>query len=137
MGEDACEGAGNTSSHDDEGQNEAAGTQAVLSCLRADHGFTSASPQLRWLANFMLRMPPQQRRRLLQFATGCGTLPRGGLRQVGLTVVRRRCEDAADAHLPSVSTCHRVMHVPEYSSREVLEARFLYACRCGAGFELS
>ena len=39
----------------------------------------------------------------------------------------------ADAHLPSVSTCHRYLHVPEYSSFEVLCGRLRLAVAEGRG----
>ena len=64
------------------------------------------------------------------FATGCPSLPPGGIRNLHprLTVVRKTAESGnADGMFPSVNTCAHYLKLPEYSSAAVLKERLLVA----------
>ena len=63
----------------------------------------------------------------IQFVTGCGSLPPGGLANLHprLTVVRK---EASTLYVyPSVNTCVHYLKLPEYPSEEVLKERLLDA----------
>lgn len=72
----------------------------------------------------------------LQFATGCSSLPPGGLANLHprLTVVRK--EGEGDGSYPSVNTCVHYLKLPEYSSEEVLREKLLAATK-EKGFHLN
>ena len=81
-------------------------------------------------------MNGDERKSFLQFATGCSSLPPGGLAnlQPRLTVVRKvDCDDNA---YPSVNTCVHYLKLPEYSSEEILRERLLAATK-EKGFHLN
>uniref|UniRef100_A0A914QNI9 E3 ubiquitin-protein ligase n=1 Tax=Panagrolaimus davidi TaxID=227884 RepID=A0A914QNI9_9BILA len=72
-------------------------------------------------------MDPVQRKSFLQFATGCSSLPPGGLANLHppLTIVRK--SESGDGAYPSVNTCVHYLKVPDYSSKELLRERLLSA----------
>ena len=77
--------------------------------------------------NVMEKMSGDERKAFLQFATGCSSLPPGGLAnlQPRLAIVRKvECDDGS---YPSVNTCVHYLKLPEYSSEEVLRDRLLAA----------
>ncbi len=63
----------------------------------------------------------------MQFVTGCGSLPPGGLANLHprLTVVRK--DTSSESVYPSVNTCVHYLKLPEYSSEELLKQRLLDA----------
>ena len=83
------------------------------------------------------------RRDFLRFTTGSPKLPLGGFKGLipPLTIVRRTMDhqfENPDATLPSVMTCANYLKMPEYSSKAVLEQRFLVAIKEGQdSFHLS
>ena len=72
----------------------------------------------------------------LQFATGCSSLPPGGISNLHprLTVVKK--EDEGDGSFPSVNTCVHYLKLPEYSSEQLLKERLLAATK-EKGFHLN
>lgn len=87
--------------------------------------------------NYPQILPPHfSLQAFIQFVTGCGSLPPGGLANLHprLTVVRK------EAHTPnvypSVNTCVHYLKLPEYPSEEVLKCRLLDATR-EKGFHLN
>eukprot|EP00036_Acanthoecidae_sp_10tr_P012628 CAMPEP_0206295484 /NCGR_PEP_ID=MMETSP0106_2-20121207/5189_1 /ASSEMBLY_ACC=CAM_ASM_000206 /TAXON_ID=81532 /ORGANISM="Acanthoeca-like sp., Strain 10tr" /LENGTH=2416 /DNA_ID=CAMNT_0053726137 /DNA_START=1 /DNA_END=7251 /DNA_ORIENTATION=- len=72
-----------------------------------------------------------ERKKFLNFSTGCPTLPPGGLANLHprLTVVRKTPEDGSsvDGIYPSVNTCHHYVKVPEYSTKSKLRTMLLEA----------
>ncbi|KAI8422310.1 hypothetical protein MSG28_006187 [Choristoneura fumiferana] len=90
-------------------------------------GYTRDSPGFLRLVDVLVEMSWQERKAFLQFATGCSSLPPGGLANLHprLTVVRK--VEAGDGSYPSVNTCVHYLKLPEYSCKEVLRERLLAA----------
>lgn len=86
--------------------------------------------------NVLVKMDGKERKSFLQFATGCSSLPPGGLANLHprLTVVRK--VDATDGSYPSVNTCAHYLKLPDYSSEEIMKERLLAATR-EKGFHLN
>ncbi|ESO83496.1 hypothetical protein LOTGIDRAFT_179729 [Lottia gigantea] len=99
-------------------------------------GYTRESPGFQRLVNVLVSLSPDQRKSFLQFATGCSSLPPGGLANLHprLTVVRK--VDGNDSSYPSVNTCVHYLKLPEYSSEEILRERLLAATK-EKGFHLN
>ncbi|XP_060803615.1 E3 ubiquitin-protein ligase HECTD1 [Amyelois transitella] len=99
-------------------------------------GYTRDSPGFLRLVEVLVEMSPLERKAFLQFATGCSSLPPGGLANLHprLTVVRK--VDAGDGSYPSVNTCVHYLKLPEYSCKEVLRERLLAATN-ERGFHLN
>ena len=93
----------------------------------------------------MVEMTADERKRFLQFATGCSSLPPGGLAnlQPRLTIVRKvgASDEGAtirsvDASYPSVNTCVHYLKLPDYSSQHIMREQ-LMAATCEKGFHLN
>ncbi|RVE51965.1 hypothetical protein evm_003431 [Chilo suppressalis] len=99
-------------------------------------GYTRDSPGFLRLVDVLVEMSVRERKAFLQFATGCSSLPPGGLANLHprLTVVRK--VDAGDGSYPSVNTCVHYLKLPEYSCKEVLRERLLAATN-ERGFHLN
>ncbi|UYV64246.1 HECTD1 [Cordylochernes scorpioides] len=99
-------------------------------------GFTRESPGFHRFVNVLVQMSGEERKAFLQFATGCSSLPPGGLANLHprLTIVRK--VDATDGSYPSVNTCAHYLKLPDYSSEEILRERLL-AATCEKGFHLN
>lgn len=104
------------------------------------HGYTRESPGYLHFIEVMMRLTGAQRKAFLAFATGCPTLPPGGLAslQPRLSVVRKTttAEENPDAGYPSVNTCVHYLKLPEYSSPDLLLAQLLTAVET-KGFHLN
>ncbi|CAE6417906.1 unnamed protein product [Rhizoctonia solani] len=117
-------------------------TETLTDALKADHGFNVDSGAIRDLIGIMNSYDEPTRRAFLQFITGSPKLPIGGFRGLSpqLTVVRKPHEPPlkADDYLPSVMTCVNYLKLPEYSTKNVMEARLKTAMMEGGGsFHLS
>ncbi|CEL61949.1 E3 ubiquitin-protein ligase TRIP12 [Rhizoctonia solani AG-1 IB] len=115
---------------------------ALTDALKADHGFNVDSGAIRDLISIMNSYDDPTRRAFLQFITGSPKLPIGGFRGLSpqLTVVRKPHEPPlkADDYLPSVMTCVNYLKLPEYSTKNVMDARLKTAMMEGGGsFHLS
>ena len=110
--------------------------QDLLAYTQPKFGYTKESPSFLHLISILLEMDGAQRKNFLQFATGCSSLPPGGLAnlQPRLTVVRK--EGDGDTALPSVNTCVHYLKLPEYSSKEVMRAKLLQSTQ-EKGFHLN
>lgn len=86
--------------------------------------------------NVLVKMDGKERKSFLQFATGCSSLPPGGLANLHprLTIVRK--VDAIDGSYPSVNTCAHYLKLPDYSSEDIMRERLLAATR-EKGFHLN
>jgi E3 ubiquitin-protein ligase TRIP12 len=114
----------------------------LTDALKADHGFNVDSGAIRDLISIMNSYDDPTRRAFLQFITGSPKLPIGGFRGLSpqLTVVRKPHEPPlkADDYLPSVMTCVNYLKLPEYSTKNVMDARLKTAMMEGGGsFHLS
>ncbi|KAI1295344.1 E3 ubiquitin-protein ligase HECTD1 [Halotydeus destructor] len=99
-------------------------------------GFTRESPGFLRFVDVLVSLTGEERKHFLQFATGCSSLPPGGLANLHprLTIVRK--VDASDGSYPSVNTCAHYLKLPDYSSNEILRERLLAATN-EKGFHLN
>eukprot|EP00116_Pleurobrachia_bachei_P014357 sb/3474619/ len=110
--------------------------QDILEYTEPKFGFTRESEGFLNLVDVLVEMSPGERKNFLQFATGCSSLPPGGLANLNprLTVVKK--EGEGDSSLPSVNTCVHYLKLPEYSSKELLRERLLQSTQ-EKGFHLN
>lgn len=73
----------------------------------------------------------EDKRKLLQFATGSDRVPLGGLSKLRLVIARNGPDSD---RLPTAHTCFNVLLLPEYSSKEKLKDRLLKAINYSKGF---
>ncbi|CAL8094709.1 unnamed protein product [Calicophoron daubneyi] len=115
--------------------------QSLTEACRCDHGYTPQSRAIRFLFEVMSEFNEEQRRLFVQFVTGSPRLPIGGFRALKpplKIVMKRESGENADDHLPSVMTCQNYLKLPDYSSKELLASKLLYAIREGQNaFHLS
>ncbi|KAJ2743540.1 Ubiquitin fusion degradation protein 4 [Coemansia sp. BCRC 34301] len=114
----------------------------LQSAIKAEHGFTLASPAVQMFLGFMESLDWLGRRSFLRFVTGAPRLPLGGFRALypPLTLVQKMSEAplTSDDYLPSVMTCANFIKLPNYSSLEVLKRRWGHAVAEGQqSFHLS
>ncbi|VDK37046.1 unnamed protein product, partial [Taenia asiatica] len=101
----------------------------MKSCL-CDHGYTLQSKAIQYLFEIMSEFDEPRRRLFIQFATGSPRLPIGGFRALKpplKIVMKREAEERADQHLPSVMTCQNYLKLPNYSTKEIMREKLLYA----------
>ncbi|KAL5109180.1 E3 ubiquitin-protein ligase TRIP12 [Taenia crassiceps] len=101
----------------------------MKSCL-CDHGYTLQSKAIQYLFEIMSEFDEPRRRLFIQFTTGSPRLPIGGFRALKpplKIVMKREAEERADQHLPSVMTCQNYLKLPNYSTKEIMREKLLYA----------
>eukprot|EP00053_Salpingoeca_punica_P020085 m.207429 g.207429 ORF g.207429 m.207429 type:complete len:2206 (+) comp17789_c0_seq4:215-6832(+) len=112
----------------------------LLNYTSTKFGYTRESPAFLFFVDVLVSLTGDQRKAFLNFATGCPTLPPGGLANLHprLTVVRKTAEEGEnpDHSFPSVNTCAHYLKLPEYSSAEVLKEKLLLAIST-KGFHLN
>ena len=96
---------------------------------------TQEAPALRHFWDAVDSLSAKQQRQLLRFATGCDRAPIGGLAELVLTIQRDGCDPA---RLPTASTCHRTLLLPDYgdNAARVRERLVTAIAYCGSGFGL-
>lgn len=78
-------------------------------------------------------MSVDEKKQLLQFATGSDRIPIGGMSKLHFIIAR----NGADSDkLPTAHTCFNVLLLPEYSTKEKLRERLLKAISYSKGFGL-
>lgn len=117
--------------------------QKLMENIVPAHGYHSKSTTYQNLLRFMSELDSEERRKFLKFVTGSPRLPNGGFSSLEprLTVVMKKpinpMEDANEI-LPSVMTCQNYVKLPNYSSYEILKAKFEQAYNEGCNnFNLS
>ena len=102
--------------------------------------FTAESPQVLWLWEILRdeTVFTQERLRLfLQFVTGDSAVPVGGFEQLTpKLMIRKGTGPGGDMRLPTASTCFHMLTLPEYSSKEVMEAKLIRAVETPFNFAL-
>jgi len=86
------------------------------------------------LLDVLAELDPQEKKQFLLFATGSTRLPYGGFKALmpHLTCVKKHTHGyPPDQYLPSVMTCQNYLKMPEYSSKDILKERLLYAMKEG------
>uniref|UniRef100_H2Z100 E3 ubiquitin-protein ligase n=1 Tax=Ciona savignyi TaxID=51511 RepID=H2Z100_CIOSA len=108
----------------------------VIAYTEPKLGFTKDSTGFLHFVNVMCDLSGSERKSFLQFATGCSSLPPGGLANLSphLTIVKK--VDSGDGSYPSVNTCVHYLKLPDYSSEAILKERLLAATR-EKGFHLN
>ncbi|XP_047133370.1 E3 ubiquitin-protein ligase HECTD1 isoform X2 [Hydra vulgaris] len=101
----------------------------LMNFTEPKYGYHKESPGFLRFINVLLDMNGKERKEFLQFATGCSSLPPGGISNLypRLTVVKK--EDEGDGSFPSVNTCVHYLKLPEYSSEQLLKEKLLAATK--------
>ncbi|XP_065182623.1 E3 ubiquitin-protein ligase HECTD1-like [Sycon ciliatum] len=105
----------------------------LLKYTEPKYGYERDSPSYLRLIDVLSEMTADERKAFLQFATGCSSLPPGGLANLHprLTVVRKD-----EPGFPSVNTCVHYLKLPDYPTAELLKERLL-AATIEKGFHLN
>jgi len=110
--------------------------QTLVENTRCDHGYTHSSPTVKNLLEIMTELSPDEQRSFLLFVTGSPKLPYGGFKSLNpkLTIVRKESDgNEPDTYLPSVNCCFYYLKLPDYSSKEILKEKLLFAIENGQG----
>ena len=113
-------------------------------------GFAPDAPQIQWFWRLVRTLTLADQQRLLQFATGCPSVPAGGFARLGgpnghqpfcITLYEHNgvasssssssTSSSKTAMLPTASTCFNMLRLPMYDSEEQLRERLLVAIRQG------
>ncbi len=103
------------------------------SATRYVDGFTAENQVVKWFWEILLEMDEDQKKKVLQFCTGCARAPINGLGSLPL-YIGRQGEDSE--RLPSAHTCFNHLLIPEYDSKEKLRQKLLIAISNSEGFGL-
>lgn len=97
-------------------------------------GYTEDSPVVKWLWQIVHEdMTDHEKKKFLQFSTGCDRAPVGGLATLPFYVGRHGPDTD---RLPTAHTCFNHLLIPEYSSKEKLKSKLLNAIQNAEGFGL-
>nr|CAH7726842.1 unnamed protein product [Callosobruchus chinensis] len=96
-----------------------------------DGGYTKQSQIIKDFWSIVHALPIEDKRKLLQFATGSDRVPVGGLSRLKLVIAKNGpdCD-----RLPTAHTCFNVLLLPEYADKEKLRDRLLKAINYSKGF---
>lgn len=119
--------------------------------------FFPCSATVKYLFEIMSEMNAEEQRQFLLFVTGSPRLPLGGFKALEpkLTIVRKETTTTTattassnnnnnskigattgtspDDYLPSVNCCFYYLKLPEYSSKELLKEKLMFAIKNGQG----
>ncbi|CAF2541147.1 unnamed protein product [Rotaria sp. Silwood2] len=101
----------------------------LLTYIEPSHGFTRESAGFTKFLNVMLALDGLERKSVVQFITGCSSLPPGGLANLRPRLSVARKVEADDNSYPSVNTCYHYLKLADYSSEEILKLRLMTACK--------
>ncbi|VDN09529.1 unnamed protein product [Dibothriocephalus latus] len=138
-----CEGLFCGAEHGPPGRQTASGwdVESLMKSCLCDHGYTLQSRTIQFLFEILSEFDEKQRRLFVQFTTGSPRLPVGGFRSLKpplKIVMKKEAEDRADNHLPSVMTCQNYLKLPNYSTKEIMREKLIYAINEGQNaFHLS
>lgn len=96
-----------------------------------DGGYTNDTPIIKYFWAIVHAFSLEDKRKLLQFATGSDRVPLGGLSKLRLVIARNGPDSE---RLPTAHTCFNVLLLPEYSTKEKLNDRLLKAVNYSKGF---
>ncbi|CAF4304478.1 unnamed protein product, partial [Adineta steineri] len=99
----------------------------LLNYIEPSHGFTRESPGFMKFLNVMMELDGVERKSVVQFITGCSSLPPGGLANLRPRLAVARKVEADDNSYPSVNTCYHYLKLPDYSNEEILKVRLMTA----------
>ena len=96
------------------------------------NGFTPESPMMKWFWEIVLgEWSDEQRKKLLTFTTGSDRAPVTGLKAMKFVLV---LEGEGDGRLPTSHTCFNQLHIPQYSSIDVLRKNLEMVIENPTGF---
>lgn len=104
--------------------------QSLLKDTKLAHGYTKDSQPVQYFFEVLEEMSVAERRAFLLYATGCPNLPPGGFKALKppFEVVRRVVDNLdVDRALPFARTCTNTLHLPAYSSKNVLAKQMMFA----------
>jgi len=111
--------------------------QTLLDNTKCDHGYSHDSPTVRYLLEILTELSPSEQKQFLLFVTGSPKLPVGGFKSMNpkLTIVRKDLSgnSSLDNYLPSVNCCFYYLKLPEYTSKQVLKEKLMFAIENGQG----
>lgn len=115
---------------------------ALLENTKLEHGYNHTSRAIGFLMEILGEFTGTQRRGFLKFVTGSPRLPVGGFKALNpkLTIVRKDHTPplTPDDYLPSVNTCFYYLKLPDYTSKDVMKEKLLFAIENGQdSFSLS
>lgn len=104
---------------------------ALEEATEYDGGYTPDTPIIKNFWELVHAMSMDNKRKLLQFATGSDRVPVGGLSRLKMIIAKNGPDSD---RLPTAHTCFNVLLLPEYSSREKLQDRLEKAINYSKGF---
>lgn len=96
-----------------------------------DGGYTRFTMIVRNFWQIVHAFSNEDKRKLLQFATGSDRVPIGGLSKLKLVIARNGPDSD---RLPTAHTCFNVLLLPEYLTKQKLKDRLLKAINYSKGF---
>jgi ubiquitin-protein ligase E3 A len=97
-------------------------------------GYTEDSQIVKWLWEIVLEeMSEFEKKKFLQFSTGCDRAPVGGLGTLPFYVGRHGPDTE---RLPTAHTCFNHLLIPEYTSKDKLKTKLINAIQNAEGFGL-
>ncbi|OWZ18276.1 HECT E3 ubiquitin ligase [Phytophthora megakarya] len=103
---------------------------SLMKDTKLAHGYTKDSQPVQFFFEVLDEMSATERRSFLLYATGCPNLPPGGFQALKppFEVVRRVVDTVdVDRALPFARTCTNTLHLPAYSSKDVLSQQMTFA----------
>ncbi|KAG6961792.1 hypothetical protein JG688_00008914 [Phytophthora aleatoria] len=104
--------------------------ESLVKDTKLAHGYTKDSQPVQFFFEALEEMSATERRAFLLYATGCPNLPPGGFQALKppFEVVRRVVDSLdVDRALPFARTCTNTLHLPAYSSKDVLAKQLAFA----------
>eukprot|EP01133_Synstelium_polycarpum_P007971 gene7971-9365_t len=115
---------------------------SLMESTKCDHGYTNSSLTVQNLFKIMSEFSPEERKQFLLFITGSPHLPIQGFKGLNprLTIVKKHHlpPHSPDDHLLSVMSCTNYIKLPDYTTKDVMKSKLLYAMKEGqSSFHLS
>eukprot|EP00511_Aplanochytrium_stocchinoi_P003994 CAMPEP_0204834706 /NCGR_PEP_ID=MMETSP1346-20131115/20520_1 /ASSEMBLY_ACC=CAM_ASM_000771 /TAXON_ID=215587 /ORGANISM="Aplanochytrium stocchinoi, Strain GSBS06" /LENGTH=404 /DNA_ID=CAMNT_0051968175 /DNA_START=610 /DNA_END=1824 /DNA_ORIENTATION=- len=101
------------------------------------YGYEVSDEVIQNLLSVLASFDQEQRKNFLLFITGTPRLPVGGWENLSpkLTIVKKSCDnEIIDKVLPTCSTCQVYLKLPQYSSKEILKEKLVYAITNGQNY---
>jgi E3 ubiquitin-protein ligase TRIP12 len=97
-------------------------------------GYERESEEVKNLGEAIFELSIAEKQQFLQFVTGAGHLPVGGLQGLRphISVVKLETEPTmVDVFLPSSSVCANILRIPPYTTKKTLKSKLLLAISVG------
>jgi len=102
--------------------------EELFESITAEHGYRRDCNEIKLLVSTLISFNQDERRTFLSFLTGCPHLPNGGVKYLEppICVMRKNPDDevaCVDDALTSSRTCRNQLHLPPYSTLEVMRQK--------------